>query len=155
MISQPREGCLPRPRRAIKIAFARRLCPDLIMQPQPVSEEKPVWSPNDVFSRMVNDKEEAALGSVDLGISSKAVRYVIHMRDSKSSRNAGGHPPSCPGSSYANDESKLLASDSGGVSGIWGGSEGTGAACVVLVLSAGGVLAVRCGGDPYVLESRV
>lgn len=74
---------------------------------------------------MVKDRAEAARGSADLGIGSKSVRYVIQMRDSKSSTNSGGQPPSWPGSSYANEESKLLEAESGGVSGLFGGgSEG-------------------------------
>jgi hypothetical protein len=66
---------------------------------------------------MANDSADVALGSVDLGINSNPVRYVIHIRDSKSSRKAGGQPLSWLGSSYASDESKLLAMESGGVSG--------------------------------------
>jgi hypothetical protein len=41
---------------------------------------------------MANDSAEAALGSGDLGITSNPVRYVIHIRDSKSSKNSGGQP---------------------------------------------------------------
>ena len=66
---------------------------------------------------MAKERAYVALGSVDLGIISKPERYVIHIRDSKSSRKAGGQPPSWPRSSYANDEEKLLETDSGGVSG--------------------------------------
>ncbi len=97
------------------------------MQPQPVSDVNPVWSPNEVLSRMANDSAEAALGSVDLGINSNSVRYVIHMRDSKSSKNSGGQLLSRLGSSYASDESKLLEIERGGVSRT----------CEVLALAAG------------------
>lgn len=65
---------LLRPSRDISNAFASRLWPDLIMQPQPVSDEKPVCSPSEVLSRIANDKAAFALGSVDLGISSNPVR---------------------------------------------------------------------------------
>lgn len=34
-------GVIPRPRHSVSIAFASKLCPDLIMQPHPVSEVKP------------------------------------------------------------------------------------------------------------------
>lgn len=65
-------------------------------------------------------KESAriASGSLDLGISSNSERYVIQMRDSTSSRKATGQPPLSEFgiSSYARLESKLLETDSVGVS---------------------------------------
>lgn len=74
--------------------------------------------------RMVMDRARTARGSVDRGIDANSDRYVIQMRDSKSSRKAGGHPPSSAPllaplagelESYARDESKLLDAESGGV----------------------------------------
>lgn len=128
------------------------------MHPQPVSDENPVWSPNEVLRRIAKDNAEAALGSVDLGITSNPVRYVIHIRDSKSSKKAGGQPLSWLGSSYASDESKLLASESGGVSITCclvapGAAIEAGAAAVVVVAvstvpSAGGVPVVNGDGVP-------
>jgi len=41
---------------------------------------------------MVKLSEDAALGSVDLGIGGKSDRYVIHIRDSKSAIKANGQP---------------------------------------------------------------
>ena len=148
------------------------------MQPQPVSEVKPPsWSPNEVFKRIVKERADAALGSGDRGIMGKPVLYVIQTRDSKSSRKAGGQPPSCPGSSYANEASKLLEAESGGVPVLWGipvpgvnvstvwaaasepsralaawgiskGLEASAVGGVVVELSA-------AGGGPYVLVSSV
>ncbi len=84
------------------------------------------------------------------------------MRDSKSSKNSGGQLLSWPGSSYARDESKLLAIEWGGVSRVcWlllvaGGADGVGgtkffgglAAASSRAFSAGGVLAVMGDGVP-------
>jgi hypothetical protein len=148
------------------------------MQPQPVSEVKPPsWSPNEVFKRIVKERADAALGSGDRGIMGKPVLYVIHTRDSKSSRKAGGQPPSCPGSSYANEASKLLEAESGGVPVLWGMplpgadvpavwaavSEPSGALAVWGVSkgmdasAVGGVVVElsSTGGGPYVLVSSV
>ena len=89
------------------------------MQPHPLSEENPLWSLK-LFSLIVNDKAAEAFGSVDRWITSKPDRYVIHNRDSKSSRNAAGQPPNSVSSysSYASDEPKLLEVESGGAFGI-------------------------------------
>lgn len=108
------------------IEFAKRLCPDRIMQPHPLSDEKSPWSPSWLFSLIENDKAEVACGLVDLGIGSNSDLYVIQNLDSKSARNAGGQPPSVAGSSYASDEEKLLDIDSGGVSGAFAGGGGAG-----------------------------
>lgn len=89
------------------------------MHPHPLSEENPLWSLK-LFSLIVNDKAAEAFGSVERCIVSKPERYVIHNRDSKSSRNVVGHPPdsASSSSSYASEEPKLLVVESGGVSGI-------------------------------------
>jgi hypothetical protein len=131
-----------------------------------VSDEKPpVCSPNEVLSRIANERAEDALGSSERGIISKPVRYVIHIRDSKSSRKAGGHPPSCPGSSYASDDSKLLAAESGGVVGVgdvviletvgWSASAFPEAWRLSFVSAVGGVLVVLSLEPPYVFVSSV
>jgi len=96
------------------------------MHPQPLSEEKPAWSPR-LFRRMVKDMAERDFGSVDRAMGSKPDRYVIQMRASKSSTKDVGQPPSSPSSSYASDELKLLETDSGGVSGVRDGVDCTGA----------------------------
>lgn len=85
---------VPRPRRWTSMALANKLCPDLIIQPHPLSEAKPLWSLNWVLRRMEKDRAESAFGSCDLVMGSNSDRYVIHILDSKSSRKAGGHPPS-------------------------------------------------------------
>lgn len=131
------------------------------MQPQPVSDVKPPsWSPNEVFKRIVKERADAALGSGDRGIMGKPVLYVIHTRDSKSSRKAGGQPPSCPGSSYANEASKLLETDSVGVPLIRGttvpgaGVPGVSAAVSAAVSEPSAALAL-CGGSTGLEASAV
>lgn len=64
---------VPRPSWQMDRVFASRLCPDRIMHPQPVSDEKPVWSPR-VLRRMAKDKAAEAFGSVDLGMGSNPDR---------------------------------------------------------------------------------
>lgn len=41
-----RGTAIPLPRRWRDTVLARRLCPDLIIQPQPLSDENPFWSTN-------------------------------------------------------------------------------------------------------------
>jgi hypothetical protein len=62
------------------------------MQPQPVSLLNPSRSAR-FRNRTANVMDEVAFGSCDLGIGGKLLRYVIHILDSKSSRNADGQPP--------------------------------------------------------------
>lgn len=81
------------------MVLARRLWPDRIMHPQPLSDEKPPWSPSWLFNLMENDRAELALGSEDLGIDSNSDLYVIQNLDPKSSRKACGQLLSGPGSS--------------------------------------------------------
>jgi hypothetical protein len=90
--------------------------------------------------RIEKDRADAALGSVDFGIGSNSDRYVIQNFDPTSSKKAGGQPPSSPGSSYAREESKLLDTESGGVSGAFGGIDGGSGRS-----SSGGVPAVGDG----------
>lgn len=73
--------------------LARRLCPDLIIQPQPLSDEKPPWSTSWLFTLIWNERADRDSGSEDFGIGSKSERYVIQSFDSKSSKKAAGHPP--------------------------------------------------------------
>lgn len=169
---------VPLPSLAIRMALASKLCPERIMQPQPVSEVKPPsWSPNEVFKRIVKERADAALGSGDRGIMGKPVLYVIHTRDSKSSRKAGGQPPSCPGSSYASEASKLLEAESVGVPLIRGTTvPGVGVPAVSAAVSelsaalatSGGSMGLEAsavggvvvepsapGGGPYVFVSSV
>jgi hypothetical protein len=63
------------------------------MHPQPVSDVNPSWLAR-LRSRTANDMAAVAFGSCDLWIGWKLERYVIHILDSKSSRNGVGHPPS-------------------------------------------------------------
>src|SRR4051812_2268644 len=91
------------------------------------------------------------------------------MRDSKSSKNSGGQLLSRLGSSYASDESKLLAIERGGVSRICGllslaaGIEGVVGGIVPVALasvsspapSAGGVLEMKSDGVPDVFAPSV
>ena len=91
------------------------------------------------------------------------------MRDSKSSKNSGGQLLSRLGSSYASDESKLLAIERGGVSrtcgllslavGIEVVVDGIVPVALAAVsspaLSAGGVLEVKSDGVPDVFAPSV
>lgn len=74
-------------------ALASRLCPERIIQPQPVSLLNPSRSAR-FRSLTAKVIDEAALGSWERGIGGKFDRYVIHILDSKSSKNGGGQPPS-------------------------------------------------------------
>ena len=118
-------------------AFARRLCPDLIIHPHPVSDVNPAWSTSWVRSRTARDIEDNAFGSCDLGINGKFERYVSHILASKSSKKDEGHPPSFPfpDSPGVKSESMLLAVLSGGVTG-WVG-----------LVSCGGELAIVEASD--------
>jgi hypothetical protein len=108
----------PLPIRSMTRAFAKRLCPDLIMHPQPVSDVNLPWSTSWFLNRTDSDIDEAAFGSGDLGIAGKFERYVSHILASKSSKNEEGHPPSSPplaDSSCAEESSRLPVVLSGGV----------------------------------------
>ena len=83
---------IPRPRSKIDSPFARRLCPDLIIQPHPVSDVKPCESISWLLNRTPNVILEFASWFWCLGIGSKLDRYVIQSLDSKSDTNASGHP---------------------------------------------------------------
>ena len=85
---------IPLPRNRSTRVFASKLCPDRIMQPQPVSEVKPSGLPNWLRSRTVRLIAAEARGSCDFGIGGKFERYVIHIRASKSSKKAVGQLPS-------------------------------------------------------------
>ena len=74
-------------------ALASRLCPERIIQPQPVSLLKPSRSAR-LRSRTAKVIEEVALGSWERGIGGKFDLYVIHILDSKSSKKVDGQPPS-------------------------------------------------------------
>lgn len=54
---------VPLPSRSTCKAFARRLCPDLIMHPQPVSEENPPWLLSWLLRRTLKLMAVAACGS--------------------------------------------------------------------------------------------
>jgi hypothetical protein len=113
-VSGVSDSPIPLPRLDMKRAFASRLCPDLIMQPHPVSLVKPSACPNCVRSRTVNVRALPALGSCDLGIEGKPDLYVIHTRDSKSSKNSEGQPASSPCSSLAASATACLSTMTGG-----------------------------------------
>lgn len=85
-----------------------------------------------------------ACGLVDLGIGSKSDLYVIQSRDSKSDINPAGQPPTLDISSCASEDEKLLAIDSGGVSGAFAGGAGdwagSRASLTALFAGGGGVL---------------
>lgn len=106
------------------MVLASKLCPDRIMQPHPLSEEKGLWSPSWLFNLIDSEREEVACGLVDRGMGSNSDLYVIQILDSKSAMNCGGQPLSFVGSSYARDDEKLLDIDSGGVSGALAGGMG-------------------------------
>lgn len=82
-----------RPRWRMMRALARRDWPERIMQPQPVSVLKPSRS---VKLRRRTEKviPVLAAGSWERGMGGKLDLYVIQIRDSKSSRNGWGQPPS-------------------------------------------------------------
>jgi hypothetical protein len=92
------------------------------MQPQPLSEEKPVGSVSVLLILTENESAEVALGSTDFGIGSKPDLYVIQNFAAMSSVNPGGHPfssgSSSPAAAAAEDE-RLLEADAGGVSGAF------------------------------------
>lgn len=71
-------------------AFARRLCPDRIMQPHPVSDVKPCESISWLRRRTPSVIDDVASGLLLRGIGANCERYVIHIRDSKSARKASG-----------------------------------------------------------------
>jgi hypothetical protein len=73
--------------------LASKLCPERIIQPHPVSLLNPSRSAR-LRSRTAKVTDEAALGSWERGICGKFDLYVIHILDSKSSKNADGQPPS-------------------------------------------------------------
>jgi hypothetical protein len=123
---------IPLPIRSMTKEFASKLCPDLIIQPHPVSDVNPPWSTSWLRNRTERDMDDRAFGSCDFAMAGKFDLYVSHILASKSSKKGEGHPPSSPpfpDSSYANPESTLLAvlaALSGGV-----------AACTVCCESAG------------------
>ena len=82
-----------RPRWRMVRALARRDWPDRIMQPHPLSLLKPSLSAR-LRSRTENVMPELAEGSEERGMGGKLDLYVIQIRDSKSSRNGNGQPPS-------------------------------------------------------------
>lgn len=92
--ASPEEVLLRQSRPWCKIikALASRLCPDRIIQPHPVSLLKPSRSAR-LRNRTARVMDDVAEGSWDLGMGGKLDRYVIHIFDSKSSRNCGGQPP--------------------------------------------------------------
>lgn len=86
------EGVIPRPKTRIDKALARRLWPDLIMHPQPVSDVKPCESMNWLLNRTLRVIDGAPSRPSCLGIGGKLDRYVIQILDSKSVRNDSGQP---------------------------------------------------------------
>ena len=102
---------LPRPSLSITRVLARRLCPDRIIQPQPVSLVNPWGSPR-LLNLTDNVMDDAAFGSCDFGMGGNSERYDIHNFVSKSSRKATGHPPSAAasssGSPFTDDAARLL-----------------------------------------------
>lgn len=82
-----------RPRCSIIRALARSDWPDRIIHAQPVSLLNPSRSAR-LRRRTENVMPELAEGSEERGMGGKLERYVIHILDSKSSRNGCGHPPS-------------------------------------------------------------
>jgi hypothetical protein len=104
------------------------------MQPQPLSEEKPVESDSVLLILMENESADAAFGSTDFGIGSKPDLYVIQNLEFMSSTNPAGHPPPGGDSSSATAGERLLEVDAGGLSGastddvdtggeLWAGGE--------------------------------
>jgi hypothetical protein len=81
----------PRPSSKMQRVFASRLCPDRIMQPHPVSDVKPCESISWLRRRTPSVIEDIASGVLFRGMGVKLERYVIHILDSKSFRNASGH----------------------------------------------------------------
>jgi hypothetical protein len=73
-------------------ALARRLWPERIIQPHPVSEVNPFESTSWLLRRTPSVIEDDALGSSDLGIVEKFDLYVSQILDSKSSRKELGQP---------------------------------------------------------------
>jgi len=65
---------IPRLRFSIRTAFAKRLWPDLIMHPQPVSDVKLPWSVSWLRSRTEKLMEDEAFGFCDLGIAGNPER---------------------------------------------------------------------------------
>jgi hypothetical protein len=108
-----------RPRSKIDKVFARRLCPERIIHPQPVSEVKPFGSTSWLRSRTLRVILLTALGSCDFGIGGKLERYVNQIRDSKSSRNVEGQP--LPNIDFCDPDSSSIAGTVSSASGasIW------------------------------------
>lgn len=102
----------PRPSCMKDSVFASRLCPDRIMHPHPVSDVNPWESMSWLRRRTPRVMDEVASGVLLRGIGGKCDRYVIHILDSKSSRNAFGHelgllPTVSFGAGLAADSSRL------------------------------------------------
>jgi hypothetical protein len=93
-ISSPRPSCIT------DSVFASRLCPDRIMHPHPVSDVKPWESMSWLRRRTPRVMDDVASGVLLRGIGAKLDRYVIHILDSKSSRNAFGHELGLPTVSF-------------------------------------------------------
>jgi hypothetical protein len=89
------------------------------MQPQPLSEEKPVGSESVLLILTENERADVALGSTDFGMGSNPDLYVIQNFDAISSKNPEGHPPSRGSSSPATADERLLEVEAGGVSGAF------------------------------------
>lgn len=123
------------------MVVARRHCPERIMQPQPLSEEKPAESESVLLILIENESADAAFGSTDFGIGSNPDLYVIQNLDAMSSTNPEGHPLSGGGSSSATADERLLEVDAGGVSSAFTDDLDTGGG-----LWAGGVVAAASGG---------
>lgn len=84
----------PLPNRNVAKALARRLWPDLIMQPHPLSDVKPAaWSPSRRLIRIDSESAEAVLASLLADMGSKSDLYVIQNLELKSSRKPQGQPP--------------------------------------------------------------
>ena len=125
----PRGGTLPRPKRWMDIVLASRLWPDLIIQPQPLSDENPPWSTSWLFTLIWNERADRESGSEDLGIGSKSERYVIQSLDSKSSKKAAGHPPWLRTSRWSDDGGMSVCSESDAGSNTLAGMSVSGCVC--------------------------
>ncbi len=127
--------CLPRPKRTMPIAFANKLCPDRIMQPHPLSDENPPWSPSWYLIRIGSDIDDVAFGSADLGIGLNSLLYVIQNLESKSETKFWGQPFSSSVSFRPLGE-RLPPVDPGGVSGALFGDTTTALLCSDTVTAA-------------------
>lgn len=85
-----KDNAIPRPNIKMDKALAKRLWPDLIMHPHPVSAVKPCESITWLLRRMVNVIDGVPSWLSGLGIGGKLDRYVIQIFDSKSMRNSSG-----------------------------------------------------------------